>query len=113
MTPFISHAVLHCDADPTPRNALVTLPPVTFVPVVTCVTSVTPADPWPVSVQSLRLDGVVIELWSQLGGQRRPDLVTLVRQVAAALRHRRLTVGLVIPPPVYRGSVVSDRRAGR
>jgi len=55
------------------------------------------------SLLSLKLDGVVLELWSQLGGQRRQDLTTLVGQVAAALRHRRLTVILAIPPAVYHG----------
>ncbi|KAF0298692.1 Chitinase domain-containing protein 1 [Amphibalanus amphitrite] len=54
-------------------------------------------------IQSLQMDGAVLEVWSQLGGQRRPDLVTVVREVAAALRHRRLIVVLAIPPSINRG----------
>ncbi|XP_037094017.1 chitinase domain-containing protein 1-like [Pollicipes pollicipes] len=55
------------------------------------------------TLQDLKLDGVVVEIWSQLGGQRRTELATVVRQLAAVLRHRHLTVGLVIPPASYHG----------
>jgi len=50
------------------------------------------------------LDGLVVEIWSQLGGQARPQLVQLLGSLASAMRAENLLFVLVIPPPVYQGN---------
>jgi len=50
------------------------------------------------------LDGLVVEVWSQLGGQARPQLVQLLGSLASALHAEGLLFVLVIPPPVYQGN---------
>jgi len=50
------------------------------------------------------LDGLVVEIWSQLGGQARPQLVQLLGSLASAMHAENLLFVLVIPPPVYQGN---------
>lgn len=45
-------------------------------------------------------DGFTLELWSQLGGNKRKELVHLVKHVCEMLKAKRLDCILVIPPPV-------------
>ncbi|XP_023675406.1 chitinase domain-containing protein 1 isoform X1 [Paramormyrops kingsleyae] len=45
-------------------------------------------------------DGYVLELWSQLGGNKRKELVHLVTHLCETLKAARLSCVLVIPPPV-------------
>ncbi|KAG9352580.1 hypothetical protein JZ751_020994 [Albula glossodonta] len=49
-------------------------------------------------------DGFVLEMWSQLGGHKRKELVHLVRHVCEALHAGKLSCVLVIPPAVAPGS---------
>uniref|UniRef100_V9L0H2 Chitinase domain-containing protein 1 n=1 Tax=Callorhinchus milii TaxID=7868 RepID=V9L0H2_CALMI len=58
-------------------------------------------------LQTARLgqfDGFVLELWSQLGGQKRKELVHLIGHLAETLRGAGLITVLVIPPPITPGS---------
>ena len=50
-------------------------------------------------------DGVVLEVWSQLGGQAKPQITAVVERLGKAVRSREKTFVLVIPPPVYAGDV--------
>ncbi|XP_061101392.1 chitinase domain-containing protein 1 [Conger conger] len=43
-------------------------------------------------------DGFILEMWSQLGGNKRRELVHLVTHICEALQARKLTCMLVIPP---------------
>jgi len=45
-------------------------------------------------------DGVVLEVWSQLGGQAKPQLTAAVKAIGKAVRSKDKTFVLVIPPPV-------------
>ncbi|ODM87187.1 Chitinase domain-containing protein 1 [Orchesella cincta] len=45
-------------------------------------------------------DGVTLELWSQLGGQARSALHTLVKAFGVGMKKAGLTFVLVIPPPL-------------
>uniref|UniRef100_A0A4W6DXB2 Chitinase domain-containing protein 1 n=1 Tax=Lates calcarifer TaxID=8187 RepID=A0A4W6DXB2_LATCA len=45
-------------------------------------------------------DGFTLELWSQLGGNKRKELVHLVKHVCETLKAKRLDCILVIPPVV-------------
>lgn len=49
-------------------------------------------------------DGFTLELWSQLGGTNRKELVHLVTHVCEALKVEKLSCVLVIPPAVAPGS---------
>ncbi|XP_072374884.1 chitinase domain-containing protein 1 [Scyliorhinus torazame] len=49
-------------------------------------------------------DGFVLEVWSQLGGQRRKELVHVIRHLSEALHTAKLKVLLVIPPAISPGS---------
>ncbi|KAK6472905.1 chitinase domain-containing protein 1 [Huso huso] len=51
-----------------------------------------------------RFDGFVLEVWSQLGGQKRTELVHLVTHLCEALRSARLACILVIPPAIAPGT---------
>ncbi|MGH0136549.1 UNVERIFIED_CONTAM: hypothetical protein FKN15_034906 [Acipenser sinensis] len=53
-----------------------------------------------------RFDGFVLEVWSQLGGQKRKELVHLVTHLCEALRSARLVCILVIPPAIAPGELV-------
>ncbi len=55
------------------------------------------------AVQSHGFDGIVLELWSQFGGQMRPQLTELVRSIAGEVRHAGKTAVLVIPPATSGG----------
>lgn len=45
-------------------------------------------------------DGFTLELWSQLGGNKRKELVHLVKHICETLKEKRLDCILVIPPAV-------------
>ncbi|XP_028305814.1 chitinase domain-containing protein 1 [Gouania willdenowi] len=45
-------------------------------------------------------DGFTFELWSQLGGNKRKELVHFMKHVCETLKVKRLDCILVIPPPV-------------
>ncbi|XP_060933375.1 chitinase domain-containing protein 1 [Limanda limanda] len=45
-------------------------------------------------------DGFTLELWSQLGGNKRKELVHLVKHICETLKAKRLDCILVIPPAV-------------
>ncbi|MEE6498598.1 hypothetical protein FKM82_003174 [Ascaphus truei] len=51
-----------------------------------------------------RFDGFVVEVWSQLGGQKRQELVHLLIHLGEALHHAKLRFILVIPPAVAPGT---------
>ena len=46
-------------------------------------------------------DGLVFEVWSQLGGQAKPQLRQMIIDLSAALRKSGKMTVLVIPPPLY------------
>uniref|UniRef100_A0A8C3ACP8 Chitinase domain-containing protein 1 n=1 Tax=Cyclopterus lumpus TaxID=8103 RepID=A0A8C3ACP8_CYCLU len=52
-------------------------------------------------------DGFTLELWSQLGGNKRKELVHLVKHICETLKAKRLDCILVIPP-----AVTSDGQPG-
>jgi len=52
-------------------------------------------------VEENGFDGIVLEVWSQLGGQYSEELVKIIRQFGRKLRKLDLTFVLVIPPSVY------------
>ncbi|KAM6926857.1 chitinase domain-containing protein 1-like [Lycodopsis pacificus] len=45
-------------------------------------------------------DGFVLEVWSQLGGKKRKELVHMVKHICETLKAKRLDCILVIPPAV-------------
>ncbi|KTF80453.1 hypothetical protein cypCar_00030403, partial [Cyprinus carpio] len=49
-------------------------------------------------------DGYTLELWSQLGGNKRKELVHLVTHLCETLKAGKLTCVLVVPPSVAPGS---------
>ena len=49
-------------------------------------------------------DGIVLEVWSQLGGQAKPQLTKLIQNIGDKIRRQDKTFVLVIPPPVYSGN---------
>ncbi|XP_069480111.1 chitinase domain-containing protein 1 [Ambystoma mexicanum] len=51
-----------------------------------------------------KFDGFVIEVWSQLGGQKRQELVHMLGHLAEALHDAELKFVLVIPPSVAPGT---------
>jgi len=53
------------------------------------------------SIEENGFDGIVLEVWSQLGGQYSEELVKIIRQFGLKLRQQGLTSILVIPPTVY------------
>lgn len=55
-------------------------------------------------VATEQFDGVVLELWSQLGGQAKRETKVLLNKIGQALGQDKTFV-LVIPPPVYHGDV--------
>ncbi|QQP41391.1 Chitinase domaincontaining protein 1like, partial [Caligus rogercresseyi] len=46
-------------------------------------------------------EGVVLEVWSQLGGQARKELSDVLKRVSKVVRSNGLLIVLVIPPGVY------------
>ena len=51
-------------------------------------------------------DGIVLEVWSQLGGQAKPQLISVIKTISQAVRDRDKAFILVIPPPIYAGDQV-------
>ncbi|KAG8438024.1 hypothetical protein GDO86_008635, partial [Hymenochirus boettgeri] len=51
-----------------------------------------------------RFDGFVVEVWSQLGGQKRQELIHLLTHIGEALHLAKLNLILVIPPAVAPGT---------
>lgn len=50
-------------------------------------------------------DGLTIEVWSQLGGQARPELRRLLTEIGNGLHAKNKLMVLVIPPPLYHNDV--------
>ena len=50
-------------------------------------------------------DGLVLEVWSQLGGQARPQLRKVISEISVALKKAGKLSVLVIPPPLYHNNV--------
>eukprot|EP00795_Rhopilema_esculentum_P008743 gene8743-14766_t len=48
-----------------------------------------------------RLDGIVLEIWSQFGGHYKAELSTLIKELGEAFISQQLKFILVIPPPLY------------
>ncbi|XP_033104238.1 chitinase domain-containing protein 1-like isoform X2 [Anneissia japonica] len=53
--------------------------------------------------QKYKFDGVVLEVWSQLGGQRRGDLTHVIVHICDAFHKKKLQCIMVIPPPIMPG----------
>nr|XP_033784166.1 chitinase domain-containing protein 1 [Geotrypetes seraphini] len=51
-----------------------------------------------------KFDGFVVEVWSQLGGQKREELVHMLTHLAEALHQATLKLILVVPPSVAPGT---------
>lgn len=54
-------------------------------------------------LQKYEFDGVVLEAWSQLGGQHSDDMGRVIGHLANHLKEFKLIFILVIPPPIYHG----------
>jgi len=50
-------------------------------------------------------DGVVLEVWSQLGGQAKRQITEVIQTIGQAVRAKAKLFVLVIPPPVYADDV--------
>lgn len=50
--------------------------------------------------QAYKFDGIVLEVWSQLGGQAKKALQMLIKTIGTAFKSAKLTFVLVIPPPL-------------
>jgi chitinase domain-containing protein 1 len=50
-------------------------------------------------------DGLVLEVWSQLGGQAKTELSKLIIEISKGLKKAKRIVVVVIPPPVYHNDV--------
>ena len=50
-------------------------------------------------------DGIVLEVWSQLGGQAKPQLTNVIKSIGKHIRNNGKIFILVIPPPLYAGHV--------
>ena len=57
-------------------------------------------------INKYSLDGVVLELWSQLGGQARSQLTNVIKSIGKKIRQKKKLFILVIPPPIYAGNAV-------
>lgn len=58
-------------------------------------------------VEHHEFDGVVLEVWSQLGGHHKSELAAMVTTIADALHHRGLDAFLVIPA-MLKGSLFTS-----
>ncbi|XP_048758386.2 chitinase domain-containing protein 1-like isoform X1 [Ostrea edulis] len=56
-------------------------------------------------IKKKKFPGVVVEIWSQLGGQYRQELVHFLKHLGEAFDQGGKTFILVIPPPVYPGNI--------
>jgi len=50
-----------------------------------------------------KFDGLTVEVWSQLGGNARPQISAVLTMLGSALHSSGLLFVLVIPPPLYQG----------
>ncbi|XP_041361503.1 chitinase domain-containing protein 1-like [Gigantopelta aegis] len=57
-------------------------------------------------VKAKKFSGIVVEIWSQLGGHMKDELVHFLTHMANSFRKEKKTFILVIPPPVYSGNAV-------
>lgn len=48
-----------------------------------------------------KFDGLTVEIWSQLGGQKRKELVHFLTHMGGAFKEEKKKLILVIPPPIY------------
>jgi len=55
------------------------------------------------TVKKHKFDGITVEVWSQLGGQAKPQITELLNSLASAFRKAGLLFVLVIPPAMYQG----------
>lgn len=55
-------------------------------------------------IKDNKFDGLTIEVWSQLGGQARPQLAQLLGHLADDVRRLGFLFILVIPPALYQGN---------
>nr|UCK81485.1 chitinase-like protein 2 [Arenicola marina] len=55
-------------------------------------------------VKSHGFHGIVLEVWSQLGGQKRRELSHFIGHLGEALRKHKKTLILVLPPPLMQGN---------
>lgn len=51
-------------------------------------------------VEERQLDGIVLELWSQLGGQYKMEVSQIIKELGEAMMSRKQKLILVIPPPM-------------
>ena len=58
------------------------------------------------SLQSHSLHGVVLEVWSQLGGHMRTELSHVISHIGDEFRDAGKTLILVLPPPVTQGYII-------
>lgn len=56
-------------------------------------------------IKKKKFPGIVVEIWSQLGGQYRKELVHFLKHLGEFFKNEGKTLILVIPPPVYPGNV--------
>lgn len=53
--------------------------------------------------KKFQFDGMTVEIWSQLGGQKRKELVHFLTHMGEAFKLEKKKLILVIPPPIYAG----------
>uniref|UniRef100_A0A0P4Y7A4 Chitinase domain-containing protein 1 n=1 Tax=Daphnia magna TaxID=35525 RepID=A0A0P4Y7A4_9CRUS len=49
-------------------------------------------------------DGIVMEAWSQLGGQHSDEMIRIIGHLSNHLKESKFIFVLVVPPPVYHGN---------
>lgn len=54
-------------------------------------------------LQENKFDGLVLEVWSQLGGRYTEELIKIIRRLGRKMKKSSLALILVVPPPVYHG----------
>jgi len=57
-------------------------------------------------INKYSFDGVVLEVWSQLGGQAKPQLTEVIKKIGKKIRSKSKIFILVIPPPMYAGNAL-------
>ncbi|XP_046645969.1 chitinase domain-containing protein 1-like isoform X1 [Daphnia pulicaria] len=56
------------------------------------------------SIKENGFDGIVMEAWSQLGGQHSNEMINMIGHLSNHLRESKFIFVLVIPPPLYHGN---------
>jgi len=56
-------------------------------------------------ISQYSFDGIVLELWSQLGGQAKPQITSVIETIGKKIRKTKKLFILVIPPPIYADNV--------